>query len=147
MLHIEKIRTSNRESDSAWRGHLFVTLGPRSERTCPGQPRVWHPPTDVYETDSHVIVKIEVAGVDEDGITVRLDSRELVVSGCRDDPAAKLAYQQMEISYGEFQSSVLLPCDVDDIQARATYDRGFLQIILPKAQKHRVPVAITVDQQ
>ncbi len=146
MLHIARLRVSDRESDSPWFGQLFVTLGPRSERVCPGQPRVWHPPTDVYETDTHVIVKIEVAGVDEDAITVRLHSRELTVSGCRNDPADKLACQQMEISYGEFQSSVRLPCDVDESDAGATYERGFLHILLPKARQHKVPVDVTVQR-
>lgn len=147
MLHEERIQVSDRESENPWFGHLFVTLGPRGERVCPGQPRIWHPPTDVYETDSHVTVKIEIAGADEDNIVVRLQGRELTVQGCRDDPGNKLAYHQMEISYGEFRSSINLPCDVDESKTRAHLDKGFLYIHLPKAHRERkVPVVVVIER-
>jgi len=147
MLNKEKIQVSDRESENPWFGHLFVTLGPRGERVCPGQPRVWHPPTDVYETDSHVTVKIEIAGADANDIVVQLQGRELTVQGCRDDPGNKLAYHQMEISYGEFRSSISLPCDVDESKTRAHLDRGFLYIHLPKAhQRRKVPVVVVIER-
>ena len=146
-MHMDRISVQRRESDGPWLGRLYVTLGQRGEKVCPGQQRVWAPPTDVYETDSHVIVKIEIAGVDEDDITVRLHGRELAVSGCRDDPAAKVSYQQMEISYGDFNSAVRLPCDVDEAEARASYEKGFLLILLPKADKrHQVPVVVVIER-
>ena len=147
MLHIEKLQVSQKESDNPWFGHLFVSIGPRGERVCPSQPRVWHPPTDVYETDSHVTVKIEIAGVDEDQIVVRLHGRELSVRGCRDDPGDKLAYQQMEISYGEFRCDVHLPCDVDEANTRAHYENGFLYIRLPKAcEEHKVSIVVVIER-
>jgi HSP20 family molecular chaperone IbpA len=78
---------------------------------------------------------------------VRLQGRVLNVQGCRQDPAAKLSYQQMEISYGEFRSEVYLPCAVDDTAATASYDHGFLHIRLPKAQKeHKVPVIVVLHR-
>jgi hypothetical protein len=47
----------------------------------PGQLRVpsrqhqsWRPPTDVYETDDFVVVKVEIAGVDEQGFSISLDA-------------------------------------------------------------------------
>jgi len=145
MWSMEKVQVRDRESDNPWLGHLFVSLGTSREMVLPGRPRVWHPPTDVYETGSHVTVKIEVAGVSEDGLTVRLHGRVLTVSGHRDDPAAKLAYQQMEISYGAFHSEVHLPCDVEEAGARADYDKGFLYVKLPKAQReHKVPVVVVI---
>jgi HSP20 family protein len=96
---------------------------------------MWHPPTDVYETDSHVAVKVDLAGVSEDHIVVRLHGRQLTVHGQRDDPASKLAYHQMEISYGEFHSEVNLPCEVDQEGVRAEYEHGFLHILLPKLKR------------
>ncbi len=146
MWHMEKVQVRDKESDNPWFGHLFVSLGTSREVVLPGRPRVWHPPTDVYETDSYVMVKIEVAGVSEGDFVVRLHGRNLTVSGRRDDPAAKLAYQQMEISYGEFHTEVYLPCDVDEDGVKADYDNGFLYILLPKAQReHKVPVEVPVE--
>jgi len=143
MLYTERIQMRDKESHSPWLGHFFISFEQSSEKVYLGRSRVWHPPTDVYETDSHVMVKIEVAGVSEDDLVVRLQGRVLTVYGCRDDPSAKLSYQQMEINYGDFRSEVTLPCDVDESGVRADYDRGFLYILLPKLQReHKVPVVV-----
>jgi len=146
-MDIEKVHLHGLRSENPWFSHLLVSYGPSGTRACPAELRVWHPPTDVYETDSHVMIRIEVAGVDVDDIVVRLHERTLSVQGCRQDPAAKLSYQQMEISYGEFRSDVYLPCAVDDTAATASYEQGFLSILLPKAQKeHKVPVIIVLHR-
>jgi len=143
MWDVERIPVKTGEADNPWFGHLFVSLGTSREVISSGRPRVWHPPTDVYETDSHVMVKIEVAGVGEDDFVVQLQGRVLTVAGYRDDPAAKLAYHQMEISYGTFHSEVYLPCEVDEAGASASYDNGFLCITLPKIRRElKVPVTV-----
>ena len=148
MLRIERVQLSHKDSDNPWLKQLFVSFDPRGERMCPNEPRVWHPPTDVYEVDSQITVKIEIAGVAETDVLVRLDGRRLTVRGCRYDPTEKLAYQQMEISYGEFHSDVHLPYAVDESQARAHYVDGFLHIHLPKAQQeHQVPVVVVIRSQ
>ena len=59
--------------------------------------RVWRPPTDVYETDSHVVVKVEIAGVQEEDLDISLVAHRLIIAGNRKDPAGKLVYQNMEI--------------------------------------------------
>lgn len=147
MLHIGKMQVRDKESDRPWLGHIFVSFETSDDRVRLGRSRVWHPPTDVYETDSYIMVKMEVAGVSEDDLVVRLHGRALTVYGCRDDPAAKLAYQQMEISYGDFRSEVNLPCDVDETGVRASYDQGFLYIMLPKLQReHKVPVVVVNER-
>ncbi|MGQ9628015.1 MAG: Hsp20/alpha crystallin family protein [Anaerolineae bacterium] len=98
---------------------------------------LWRPPTDVYETDSYVIVKVEIAGMAEDDFNISLSNRTLTVSGFRRDPADKLAYQQMEIAYGEFRTQVYLPWPIDEDNVEAIYKDGFLQVALPKASvKH-----------
>ena len=66
MLYTERIQMRDKESHSPWLGHFFISFEQSSEKVYLGRSRVWHPPTDVYETDSHVMVKIEVAGVSED---------------------------------------------------------------------------------
>jgi len=146
MWQKEKVRVSSSTgAENPWFRHLLVSFGPGRERIYPGEPRVWHPPTDVYETDNDITVKIEIAGVEQDEFAVRLDGRVLTVYGYRSDPAAKLAYQQMEISYGEFRSQVYLPCDVDADGAKAAYEDGFLYVVMPKLQREqKVPIAIVV---
>jgi HSP20 family protein len=104
------------------------------------QHKIWRPPTDVYETDDSLVVKVEIAGMDEQDFTVSLSANKLVISGVRHDPAAKLGYQQMEILYGHFETAVHLARAVDVDNIEATYQNGFLDVHLPKAKPRQVPV-------
>ncbi|UCC64510.1 MAG: Hsp20/alpha crystallin family protein [Anaerolineae bacterium] len=102
--------------------------------------QTWHPPTDVYETDQQYVVQVEIAGMKESDFSISLSERTLVVAGFRDDPAAKQACHQIEIGYGEFRSEVALPGPVNDGGVEATYEDGFLRIVLPKRPVRKVPV-------
>ena len=105
-----------------------------------GRRKTWRPPTDVYETDDCVVVKVEIAGMNEEELHISLDSKRLIISGVRHDPADKLGYQQMEILYGYFETSVHVPRAIDESGIEATYQDGFLSVFLPKAQPRQVPV-------
>jgi HSP20 family protein len=109
------------------------------------QHKIWHPPTDVYETDDCVVVKVEIAGMAEEDFTISLDGKRLVISGVRRDPAAKLGYQQMEILYGHFETEVHLARAIDEDQIEATYQSGFLNVRLPKVKPLQVPVVGMTD--
>ena len=106
---------------------------------------IWRPPTDVYETDSAVVVVIEIAGLGPNDYEILLRGRALMVAGERRDPAEKLAYQRMEIRHGKFRTQVPLPWTLESSGQEATYENGFLKITLPKATARRVPVRATVD--
>ncbi len=103
--------------------------------------RIWRPPTDVYETDNSIVVKVEVAGMAEEDFTITFADRNLVVAGVRRDPSVKLGYHQMEIPYGEFRAEVYVSeaIDVDNIEA--SYRNGFLLVTLPKAKSHHVTIS------
>jgi len=110
--------------------------------------RTWRPPTDVYETDDCVVVSVEIAGMEEGQFTVSLSDRNLIITGVRHDPVAEahgltLSYQQMEIRYGEFKTEVYLPWAIVEDEIEATYEDGFLTVVLPKAQAQKVPVVET----
>ncbi len=102
--------------------------------------RSWCPPTDVYETDTCVVVKVEIAGMKEEDFHVVFSGGNLTISGARRDPASKLAYQQMEIRYGEFATQVYLPWSVVEEEIEATYKDGFLSVVLPKTKQERMKV-------
>ena len=116
--------------------------------------RTWRPPTDVYETDDCVVVKVEIAGMEEgDAVftskfTISLSNRNLTITGVRPDPLAEaegstLSYQQIEIRYGEFKTEVYLPWAIVENEIEATYADGFLRVDLPKAKVQKVPVVET----
>ncbi len=93
---------------------------------------VWQPPTDVYENDDGVVVRVEVAGMRDEDFSISLAERRLVIAGTRVDPAPKRAYHQMEIRFGEFRVEVYLPWPVKPEGVEASYEKGFLEVRLPR---------------
>ncbi len=109
------------------------------------QHQAWHPPTDVYETDDCVVVKVEIAGMEDKDFGISLDGKRLSISGVRRDPAPKLGYQQMEILYGTFEAHVHLTRAIEEDKIEATYQNGFLYVYLPKVKPRTVPVTSVED--
>jgi HSP20 family protein len=102
--------------------------------------QTWRPPTDVYETDEAVIVRVEIAGMRDADFVVTLTDQLLTISGQRADPSAKVAYHQLEVRYGEFRTEVYLHWAVEQGDIKAVYQDGFLIITLPKAKLRHVRV-------
>jgi len=95
------------------------------------------PPVDVYETETEVVVRMEIAGIDPTTIDIMIMQAKqlLVIRGRRSDPAAgkPRKYHNMEIECGEFSRRIRLPRDVDQEGTSAHYEDGFLVITLPKS--------------
>lgn len=98
---------------------------------------IWNPPTDVYETERNLTIKVEVAGMRDEDFEVAIEKNILIISGIRPDQNERRAYHQMEIMYGKFEIAIQLPVDIDIDTARAEYKDGFLTIIFPKMQTHQ----------
>ncbi|NOT03401.1 MAG: Hsp20/alpha crystallin family protein [Anaerolineales bacterium] len=101
---------------------------------------VWSPPTDEYETEEAYVVRVEIAGMREEDFEVLLENDILLISGSRSDFPDRRAYQQMEIRFGKFATSVSIPRPVDVDQARAEYKDGFLTVVLPKVTPNQIKV-------
>src|SRR5512136_1989202 len=104
------------------------------------RPHAWRPPTDVYETEDSITIKVEVAGMREADFTISLVDRTLTIRGIRQDTSERRAYHQMEIAFGEFHTEVELPYQVISDKVVATYRDGFLRITLPIAQPKHIKV-------
>jgi HSP20 family protein len=104
------------------------------------RPLVWRPPTDVYETEDIIVVRVEIAGMREADFNVSLEERILTIHGVRPDTSERRAYHQMEIPFGEFSTEVELPSAVIVDEIEASYRDGFLKIILPKARPHHIQI-------
>jgi HSP20 family protein len=103
-------------------------------RLVTNRPRTWRPPTDVFEHEDRVVVRVEIAGMSESDFSISLDANVLTVTGIRTDSNERRAYHQMEINFGEFLSSVEFNIPIDTTHVRAEYQNGFLWVYLPKAQ-------------
>ena len=98
---------------------------------------VWNPPTDVYETEANLTIKVEVAGMRDEDFDVAIEKNILMISGTRPDHNERRAYHQMEIMYGKFEIAIQLPVELDIDNARAEYKDGFLTIIIPRVNHHQ----------
>jgi len=96
------------------------------------RPNAWRPPTDVYETEEKVIIKMEIAGMRDEDLEVAVQDTLLLISGFRSDSMERKAYHQMEIPFGKFSVGIELPVRVNTENATAEYKDGFLTIQLPK---------------
>ena len=101
---------------------------------------VWRPPTDVYEVEEAVVVRVEIAGMREDDFSISLSGKILAIRGMRSDVPERRAYHQMEIIFGEFLSEVELPGAVIADEVKAEYKDGFLRLYLPKARSHKINI-------
>jgi HSP20 family protein len=97
-------------------------------------PHTWRPPTDVFERDDVVVVRVEIAGMKEEDFTIHLDANLLAIRGVRQETSDRRAYHQMEINFGEFLTVVELQIPIDAEAVHAEYANGFLWVFLPKAQ-------------
>jgi HSP20 family protein len=83
---------------------------------------------------------VEIAGMREDGFSIELDGRHLIIRGTRQDVTEKSAYHQMEIRFGDFIIDFELPTHVNTDEVEAVYKNGFLVIQLPKARPRQIPI-------
>lgn len=103
--------------------------------------RAFRPPFDVYVTDGDIVIKVEIAGMREDQFAISVDEHVLAIAGSREDSGGKLAYQRMEVNYGEFRLEIRLPAEVDEAAIEASYDRGFLSVRVPRRPRQtQIPI-------
>src|ERR1700674_4590787 len=92
------------------------------------------PPVDIYEDEHNIILKLEVPGIDEKDIDVRIENNTLTVHGERkmEKEEKEENFRRVERQYGSFTRSFTLPNTVDPEQVSANYDKVCLNIALPQ---------------
>ena len=92
------------------------------------------PPVDVYEDEHNVTLKIEVPGIDEKDMDVRIENNVLTVHGERkfEKEEKEENFRRVERQYGSFTRTFTLPTTVDAEKVSANNDKGILKIVLPK---------------
>ncbi len=92
------------------------------------------PPVDVYEDEHNITLKIEVPGIDEKDIDVRIENNTLTVHGERkfEKEEKEENYRRVERQYGSFTRTFTLPSTVDSENIQADYDKGVLKVKLAK---------------
>ncbi len=95
---------------------------------------VWAPQTDVYETESEIVIKMAVPDVSATDVRVVFNETSITISGVRNpvQEAGVVAYRQMEIPTGYFERNVAVHQPYDGESAEWQYEDGILWLRVPK---------------
>jgi len=122
-------------SGGIWRspfGRSLFDIGPfrRAEAAFGAVPAV-----DVTETDKGYEITVDLPGMEEKNIDVKIANGILTVKGERQDEKEekKKDYYLRERSFGSFERSFQVPDIVDTDKIDASFKKGVLTLVLPKS--------------
>jgi HSP20 family protein len=119
---------------------LFSTF---FDAPAPGAPtngtRRWVPAMDLVETDEHFVLRADLPGLSEADIDLSLEENVLTLSGERkvDHEAKGEGFYRVERATGAFSRSLTLPEGVDGDAIAARFDKGVLEVRIPKPEQRR----------
>ena len=100
-----------------------------------GEPN-WIPNTDIYiSEDGHLIIEVELAGLDRESIELTVENGRVKIHGHRSDGGRRrrCKYLAAKLYYGPFESIAEVPPGYDLNAAKAAYHNGLLRIDVPKS--------------
>lgn len=105
------------------------------------------PAVDVSETDDAYEITVELPGIDEKDVEVKLANGILTIKGEKQEEKEEKqkGYHMRERSFGSFQRSFQVPDGVDVDKINASFTKGLLSVTLPKsaeAQKAEKQIAV-----
>ena len=105
------------------------------------------PAVDIYEDSKKVVLKLEVPGIEEKDLDVRVENNTLTVKGERkfEKEEKEENFHRIERRYGTFFRSFTLPSTVDTEHINAGYANGVLKLELskkPEAQPKQIKVNV-----
>jgi HSP20 family protein len=103
------------------------------------------PAVDIYEDPKKVVLKLEVPGMEEKDLDIRVENHTLTVKGERkfEKDEKEENFHRIERRYGTFFRAFTLPSTVDTENVQASYNAGILKLELskkPEAQPKQIKV-------
>jgi HSP20 family protein len=129
---------------------LFDTFFGNGQSSATGARR-WVPAMDLVEREDALVLKADLPGLDRDDVNIEVKDRVLTVSGTRESEHSDKSegFYRVERAFGGFSRSLSLPEGVDADKVSATFDKGVLEVTIPKPEErrpHRVEIgASTVE--
>ena len=122
---------------SGWMRPFHMEWPPLSEGMAPFGGKT--PKVDVIDRDDEVIVKAELPGVDKKDVDISVTNNTVTIKGStsHEEKEEKGDYYRCEMSRGAYSRTVMLPSDVDEEKAKATFKDGVLELKLPKEKKSK----------
>jgi len=102
---------------------------------------------DIYEDAQKVMLKLEVPGIDQKDLDVRIEDHTLTVKGERkfESEEKEQNFHRIERRYGSFYRAFTLPSTVDTENVAASYNAGVLKLELkkkPEAQPKQIEIKV-----
>ena len=113
--------------------------------------RRWVPAMDVVDTGDEFVLKADLPGLTDKDVNIEVNDDVLTISGQRraEHEERKEGYHRVERSSGSFRRSLRLPEGVDPASVSANFDRGVLEIRVPKPEErkpHQVAISVGAEQ-
>ena len=91
---------------------------------------------EIEETDTELIVRVELPGMEKTYCHITIDDGTLYLRGEKrfERSSNDSTYHVMERAYGMFERAIPLPRYVDSDRAAASYKNGVLTVTLPKSE-------------
>ena len=103
-----------------------------------GGARRWVPAMDLVETDDHFILRADLPGLDAGDVTIEVEDGVLTLSGERTvEHEEKEGFYRVERASGAFRRSLSLPDGIDLEAIAAAFDKGVLEIRIPKPAERK----------
>jgi HSP20 family protein len=104
-----------------------------------GEARRWVPQMDLVEAEDHFVLKADLPGLDESDVNIEVQDGTLTISGERkaEHEQRERGWYRIERSFGSFSRSLTLPDRVDPDGISASFDRGVLEVRIPKPEEHK----------
>lgn len=121
------------------------SFGPSRDREDEVNMCAWKPAVDIYETETGVILSVDLPGVGKENVAVEVKDNILTLKGER-FPKTEInqeAYYRQERCYGTFQRSFTLHHNIQPNLIKATFKDGMLEIEIPRPEEEQ-PQQITV---
>ena len=101
--------------------------------------RRWVPPMDLVEAEDHFVLKADLPGMVEGDVSIEVQDGALTISGERkaEHESRERGWYRIERSFGSFSRSLTLPDGVDADGIVAQFDRGVLEVRIPKPEERK----------
>jgi HSP20 family protein len=118
---------------------LFGTVFDTPTQGNGGTLRRWMPAMDLVETGDHFVLRADLPGMSEEDVNIEVEDRVLTVSGERkaEHTDNKDGFHRVERAFGSFSRSLTLPEGVDPESVAASFDRGVLEVQIPKPEERK----------
>ena len=126
---------------------LFNTFFDAPNGPSGAAPRRWVPAMDLVELDDHFVLRADLPGLGDDDVKLEIADDVLTLSGERrfEHEDRKEGFYRLERGAGSFSRSLTLPEGVDAEKIEASFDKGVLEVRIPKPEERkprRVEIAV-----